>query len=173
MHLIARYFPHILIVVFYTAIVAVIAHSVGSASGDRRAAAIESKADKERAAMLEAYAQDVANARAKEQSILAEQRVAADQSKTREEQIHADYEARLAAAAAGHTADLGRLRKLWAASETAHLSAGAATAGELAETDRLRRESAARIVRAAELAQSERDEAVALYNALTQLQAPP
>ncbi|WDI91933.1 hypothetical protein [Xanthomonas campestris] len=88
---------------------------------------------------------------------------AADSAATREDKIDADYDARISAAVAGSDAELGRVRRLWAGCETSRLSGGAAAAAEAAEQDRLRRASAARIVRACELAQSERDEAVDRY----------
>lgn len=88
---------------------------------------------------------------------------AGDTADAREEQINADYEKRLSAAVAGRDSDLGRLRHLWAGCETQRLADGAATFAEAAEQDRLRRASAARVLRAVELAQSERDEAVDRY----------
>ena len=71
-------------------------------------------------------------------------------------------DARAADLAAGER----RLRQLWGQYETAKLAGSAATAAEAAEQDRLRRESASRIVRAVELAQSERNEAVDRYEAV-------
>lgn len=92
---------------------------------------------------------------------------AGDAATTREEKIDVDYQERLAAAVAGRDSELGRLRHEWAGCETARLSDGAAAAAEAAEQDRLRAASAARIVRAVELAQSERDEAIDRYQALS------
>jgi uncharacterized membrane protein YccC len=89
---------------------------------------------------------------------------AADRATTREDKIDADYDERMAAAVAGRDSELGRIRKLWAGCETDRLSGDAALAAEAAEQDRLRRASAARIVRACELAQSERDEVIDRYN---------
>lgn len=91
---------------------------------------------------------------------------AADSATTREDKIDADYDARIAAAVAGRDSELGRLRNEWAACETSRLSDPAAAAAEIARKDGLRRASAARIVRACELAQSERDEAVDRYQAI-------
>jgi hypothetical protein len=88
---------------------------------------------------------------------------AGDAADAREEKINADYEERLSAAVAGRDSDLGRLRHLWAGCETQRLADGAATSAEAAEQDRLRAASAARVLRAVELAQSERDEAVDRY----------
>lgn len=91
---------------------------------------------------------------------------AADTADTRQEKIDADYQTRIAAAVAGRDSQLGRLRRLWGSCETQRLSDGAAAAAAAAEEDRLRRASAAGIVRAVELAQSERDEAVDRYQAV-------
>jgi|GEM_PF-6670954 len=91
---------------------------------------------------------------------------AADSADNRQEKINADYQNRVAAAVAGRDSELGRLRRLWGSCETQRLSDGAAAAAEVAEEDRLRRASAAGIVRAVELAQSERDEAIDRYQAL-------
>ncbi|WP_052688515.1 hypothetical protein [Xanthomonas albilineans] len=92
---------------------------------------------------------------------------AADSATQREDKIDADYDQRIAAAVAGRDSELGKLRKQWASCETDRLSSGAAAAAEAAEQDRLRGASAARIVRACELAQSERDEAIDRYQALS------
>ncbi|RFF46189.1 hypothetical protein [Xanthomonas campestris] len=91
---------------------------------------------------------------------------AGDKAATREDKIDADYDARIAAAVAGRDSELGRVRRLWAGCETDRLSGGAAAAAEAAEQDRLRGASAARVVRACELAQSERDEAIDRYQAI-------
>lgn len=107
-----------------------------------------------------------ARRRQQEQGIASGQQQAGNQATDREREIQSDYDERLAAALAGRDRDAERLRNQWASSATACLSAGAAAAGEAAETDRLRRASAARILRATELAQSERDEAVDLYQAV-------
>lgn len=95
---------------------------------------------------------------------------AADSADTRKDKINDDYDTRIAAAVAGRDSELGRIRKLWAGCETNRLSDGAAAAAEAAEQDRLRRASAARVVRACELAQSERDEAIDRYQAIQQPQ---
>lgn len=92
------------------------------------------------------------------------QQAAGDKADEQKGKIDADYDARLAAAGAG--ADYGRLNRLWAQCETQLLSSGAAAAAATAEKDRLRRESAARIVRDVESAQAERDEVVDRYGAL-------
>src|SRR5690606_28362948 len=60
-YLIARYWPHILIVVFYTAIVGVLGHAVGEWQGDRRAG----KAELALAHVQRDAAQQVATAEAK------------------------------------------------------------------------------------------------------------
>jgi hypothetical protein len=87
---------------------------------------------------------------------------AANAATARESQIEQDYARRIA----GADAERDRLRSHWSVCETGKLSAGAALAGEVAEQDRLRRESAARIVRAVEQLQSERDELVDRYNSI-------
>ncbi|WP_162269065.1 hypothetical protein [Xanthomonas citri] len=106
-------------------------------------------------------------ARAAEHRQAAATQGAADSATTREDKIDADYDARIAAAVAGRDSELGRVRRLWAGCETDRLSGGAAAAAEAAEQDRLRGASAARVVRACELAQSERDEAIDRYQAIT------
>ena len=90
---------------------------------------------------------------------------AADSADTRREKIDADYEARLAAAVAGRDDELGRLRRQWAGCETARLTGDPGAAAAAAEEDRLRRASAAGVVRAVERAQSERDEVIDRYEA--------
>jgi len=106
-------------------------------------------------------------ARAAEHQQAAATQGAANSATTREKKIDADYDARIAAALAGRDSELGRLRNEWAACETSRLSDPAAAAAEAARQDGLRRASAARIVRACELAQSERDEAVDRYQAVS------
>jgi cytoskeletal protein RodZ len=106
-------------------------------------------------------------ARQQEQRTSQAAQAAGDVADNREAQIDADYQERMAAALAGRDSELGRLRKEWAACATDRLSSGAAAAAEAAEQDRLRRASAARVLRATELAQSERDECVDRYTAIT------
>jgi hypothetical protein len=114
------------------------------------------------AAQGEAKAQ--AGAREVEHQQAAATQSAADSANTREDKIDADYDERIAAAVAGRDSELGKLRKQWAGCETDRLSSDAAIAAEAAEQDRLRQASAARAVRACELAQSERDEVIDRYN---------
>jgi hypothetical protein len=119
---------------------------------------------------LAAYRADVARQtkEASEAAREAEQKQAAmliaadDAAHKRRTQIEQDYQRRIA----GLDADRERLRMHWGACETGRLAQGAALAGALAEADELRRASAARIVRAVELAQSERDEVIDRYNAV-------
>lgn len=113
-----------------------------------------------------ALAQAVADARTTERAQQAAAQSVTDTADTREGKIHDDFDARISAALAGRDSELGRLRDQWASCETSRLSDPAAAAAEAAEQDRLRRASAARIVRACELAQSERDEAVDRYQTL-------
>jgi len=103
-------------------------------------------------------------ARAVEHQQAAATQGVADKAATRKDKIDDDYDARIKAAIAGRDSELGELRKQWAGCETDRLSGGAAAVAEAAEQDRLRRASAARIVRACELAQSERDEVIDRYN---------
>ncbi|WP_140725444.1 hypothetical protein [Pseudomonas sp. Hp2] len=93
---------------------------------------------------------------------------AADAADDREERIESDFRKRMAAAATGRDSELGRLRLEWAGCETRRLSENAAAAAAPAEEDRLRRASAASIVRAAELSQSERDECIDRYEAISE-----
>ena len=91
---------------------------------------------------------------------------AGDSADAKREQIEAEYQERIDAAVADRDSELGRVRKLWGQCETDSLSDAAASAAAVAEQDRLRNASAARIVRAVELAQSERDEAIDRYLAI-------
>jgi len=126
-------------------------------------------ADLDTANVATEQAQGEANAQAGVREIEHKQAAAtqgaADTADTREDKIDADYNARIAAAVAGRDTELGRVRKLWAGCETGRLSGDAAAAAEAAEQDRLRRASAAGIVRACQLAQSERDETIDRYEA--------
>ncbi|RZZ81413.1 hypothetical protein [Pseudoxanthomonas winnipegensis] len=119
-----------------------------------------------------AVAQQQAQVRAVEHKQGQATQAAADSADTRREKIDADYEARLAAAVAGRDADIGRLRQQWEASAaTARLSSDAGIAAAAAEADRLRLAGAARVLRATELAQAERDEAIERYEAARLAQA--
>ncbi len=112
-------------------------------------------------AKAEAAAQ--AKARKAEQALAAGLTDAADKADQRYDEIEADYQRRIA----GVVSERDRLQVLWRAERaTDKLADSAAAAGAADETDRLRRESAARIVRAAEQAQSERDEAIDRYEAV-------
>lgn len=114
-----------------------------------------------------AVAQQQAQVRAIEHKQGQATQAAADSADTRREKIDADYEARLAAAVAGRGADIGRLRQQWEASAaTARLSSDAGIAAATAKADRLRLAGAARVLRATELAQAERDEAIERYEAV-------
>ena len=94
------------------------------------------------------------------------QQRAADKAEQQKERVNAEYIERLEAAVAGRDGELGRLRKLWASDATQCLSSSSAAAAALAEQDRLRRASAARVLRAVELVQIERNEVVDRYEAL-------
>ncbi|MEE7545755.1 hypothetical protein HF319_00695 [Xanthomonas sp. Kuri4-1] len=129
--------------------------------GDRAGAADA----RQQAGASAAVVQQVNDTRATEHAQAQATQAVADTADTQEEKIDADYQERLAAALAGRDSELGRLRQQWAGCETARLSDPASAAAAAAEEDRLRRASAARVVRACELAQSERDEAVDRYQA--------
>lgn len=134
---------------------------VGREWRDRSADLAESRREvKQLAGQVEA----VQEVRKVEQAQSRAQQVAGDKADEQKGKIDADYDARLAAAGTG--ADYGRLNRLWAQCETQLLSNRAAAAAAIAEQDRLRRESAARIVRDVESAQAERDEVVDRYGAL-------
>lgn len=165
--LLARYWPHLLGAV----LLAVLgwkaygwAYDNGAKEGDSRAAKAElalSLAERNWA-QQERLAE--AKARSQEHDINKGQTTAQDEADDRHAQIQADYDRRIA----GADRERDRLSKLWGACETNLLSSGAELAGAIAEQDRLRSASAARVVRATELAQSERDEAIDRYNAVEQ-----
>lgn len=111
-------------------------------------------------------AQTITRTRDLERKLMLAQQLASDDASTREAKIDAQYSARLAAA--GNGTDYGRLSRLWGQCETDRLSEHAAAAAEVAGQDRLRRESAARIVRDVETLQSERDQLIDLYLAIPQ-----
>jgi hypothetical protein len=90
---------------------------------------------------------------------------AQDDAGKRNDRIESDYQRRIA----GVVSERDRLQVLWRAERaTDSLSDSAGAAAALDEQDRLRRESAARIVRATEQVQSERDEAIDRYEAVRQ-----
>jgi|GEM_PF-1153429 len=124
----------------------------------------EIAAGKQEVKQLAGQVQAEQQARAVEQKQSQAQQAAGDTADKREAQINADYDKRLASA--GNGGDHGRLSQLWGQCETDRLSERAATAAEAAGQDRLRRESAARIVRDVESVQSERDEVIERYQAL-------
>lgn len=112
-----------------------------------------------------AKAEADAQARARKAEQAAGNGIAAaqDEAGKRNEQIESDYQRRIA----GVVSDRDRLRKLWQAERaTDQLADSAAAVAATAEQDRLRRESAARIVRAVEQVQSERDEVIDRYEAV-------
>lgn len=88
---------------------------------------------------------------------------AADKADKRYDQIEDDYQRRIA----GSDAERDRLLDLWRSHQATDRLADSAEAARAAdEQDRLRRESAARIVRATERAQAERDEVIDRYEAV-------
>ena len=112
-------------------------------------------------AKAEAAAQ--AKVRAAEQALADGLADAATEADQRDDQIERDYQRRIAAV----VSDRDRLRVLWQAERaTDRLADSAEAAAEADRQDRLRRESAARIVRAVERVQSERDEVIDRYEAV-------
>jgi hypothetical protein len=121
------------------------------------------RAEKVIGVFAKAEAKAQAKARKAEQALAAGVAQAQDEADKRNEQIEVDYQRRIA----GVVSERDRLRKLWQAERaTDELADSAAIAAAVAEQDRLRRESAARIVRAAETVQSERDEVIDRYEAV-------
>ena len=143
-YFVARYWPHILGVLIYTAIVGLIGHAVGEWQGNKRAAKAElalSHLERDSAYRL---AEEQAKARAEEQAKAAAVAKVAEQY----EREKADAQAKSEAVVAGLRAGTVRLRQHWqAAVATCELSAGSAAARHADEITQLRAESAARIVR--------------------------
>lgn len=143
-YLIARYWPHILGVLIYTAIVGLIGHAVGEWQGNKRAAKAElalSHLERDtayRLAEAEAKARQVEQRRAEDLAALdAKYQRELDDAKGKAESVAADLRA-------GNL----RLRQHWQASiATCELSGSAAAALHADEVAQLRAESAARIVR--------------------------
>ena len=132
-------------------------------SADIEAAEARAKAERVVAEYAKAEAYLQAKYRRAEQQIAQGQSKAGDDAEGRNAQIQSDYERRIAGAESANR----RLHNRWqAAIATCELSRDSAIASAVAEQDRLRRESAERIVRDVRLAQSERDEAVDRYVAL-------
>lgn len=139
-----RYWPHALIVAVTATIVAFSAHSIGAASGDRRAAKAElalSHLERDtayRLAEAEAKARQVEQRRVEDLAALdAKYQRELDDAKGKAESVAADLRA-------GNL----RLRQHWQASiATCELSGSAAAALHADEVAQLRAESAARIVR--------------------------
>lgn len=143
-YFVARYWPHILIVAISATIVAVIAYSIGAASGDRRAAKAElalSHMERDAAYQL---AEEQAKARALERAKAAAVAKVAEEY----EREKADAQAKSEAVVAGLRAGTVRLRQHWqAAVATCDVSRDSATARHADEIAQLRAESAARIIR--------------------------
>lgn len=124
-------------------------------------------ADAEKATTVAKHATALADAQAKareaEQALTDGLAQADDEADQRDEQIERDYQRRIAAV----VSDRDRLQKLWRAERATDRLADDSEAARAAdEQDRLRRESAARIVRATERAQAERDEVIDRYEAV-------
>lgn len=112
-------------------------------------------------AKAEATAQ--ADARKAEQALDDGLAQAADKADQRNDQIEADYQRRIA----GVVHDRDRLRDLWRSHQATDRLADSAEAARAAdEQDGLRRASAARVLRATERAQAERDEVIDRYEAV-------
>ena len=126
---------------------------MGGAHGRVELANQRAKAEKTIAQMAKAESELQAKYRKAEQ---AKAQALADVAQTYEDRIHeieADSRRRIAGLESGAL----RLRKQWAGCETNRLSETAADSAESARQDRLRRESAERIVRAVETVQAQRD----------------
>lgn len=145
-YLLARYWPHILGVLIYTAIVGLIGHAVGERQGNRRAAKAElALAHVERDA---AYQLAEAEAKAREAERRAVERIAEIEAKHASElgRIESEAEALVSDLRAGNL----RLHQRWqACTATGELSAAAARSGIADARADDRAESASRIVRAA------------------------
>lgn len=143
-YLIARYWPHILGVLIYTAIVGLIGHSVGERQGNRRAAKAElALSHMERDT---AYRLAEAEAKAREIERRRVESIAEIEAKHASElgRIESEVEALVSDLRAGNL----RLRQHWQASiATCELSGSAAAALHAEHQAQLRAESAARIVR--------------------------
>lgn len=141
------------------------AYHLGGANGRAKLAECHAKAEKTIADMARAEADLQAKYRKAEQDTAAEIASAQDEADKRNEKIESDYRRRIA----GVVSERDRLQDLWRSHlATDRVSDSAAAARAADEQDRLRRESAARIVWAAEQAQSERDEAIDRYQAVRQ-----
>lgn len=121
------------------------------------------RAEKIIADFAKAEAEAQTRARAAESYVADALAKASDEADKRNDQIDRDYERRIA----GAESERDKLRVLWQAKQaTDRLADSAGAAAEAAEQDRLRRASAARIVRAVERVQSERDEVIGRYEAV-------
>lgn len=131
-------------------------------SADAAIATMRADAERKMADAARAEAAVVRRAQKAERAIAADQDTADTEASARNDTIEQDYRRRLA----GFGAERDRLQDRWATCETDRLAQGAGAAAAAAEQDRSRRDSAARIVRAAEIAQSERDEVIDRYEAV-------
>ncbi len=143
-YLLARYWPHILIVVFYTAIVGVLGHAVGDWQGDRRA----NKAELALAHVQRDAAQQVAVAEAKARQVEQDRAEAVAQVADAYEKGKADAQAKADRVVADLRAGNVRLRQHWqGAIATCDVSRDSAAALAAEREAELRAESASRIVR--------------------------
>lgn len=143
-YLLARYWPHILGVLIYTAIVGLIGHAAGEWQGDRRAAKSElALSNAERDA-----AYQVAEAEAKARKVEQERAAAVAEAADAYEKGRADAQAKADRVVADLRAGTVRLRQHWqAAVATCDVSRDSAAALAAEREAELRAESAARIVR--------------------------
>lgn len=82
------------------------------------------------------------------------------------QKINEDYNSRIKDAIAGRDSELGKLRNLWAQCRSTDLSENTGASAKAEGDEGLRESSAARIVRDAEILQSERNECIKRYQSL-------
>ena len=158
-----RRWPVVLAAVIALSVAGYAAHRAHSYVWQNGYNAANVRAEKIIADMAKGEAAAQARARKAEQALARGVAQAEEDAGERNDQIERDYQRRIA----GVVSERDRLRDLWQAERaTDRLADSAAAAGASAEKDRLRRASAARIVRAVERAQSERDEVIDRYEAV-------
>lgn len=142
-YLLARFWPHILIVVVYTAIVGVLGHAAGEWQGNKRA----SKAELALAHVQRDAAQQVATAEAKARQVEQDRAEAVAQAAQAYEKGKADAQSKADRVVADLRAGTVRLRQHWQASvATCGVSRDSAAALAVEREAQLRAESAARII---------------------------
>lgn len=157
-YFVARYWPHILGVLIYTAIVGLIGHAVGEWQGNKRAA----KAELALSHLERDTAYQLAEAEARARQVEQDRAEAVAKAAQNAEQRAKDAEARAdRAVAAGN-----ELRKHWAGCATDLLSRDAATVAELERQDGLRRSDLREVLRLVGRLQAQRDGLIEAYEAL-------